>query len=203
MIRLISAARSSRFGALDAQTREIMQRRIAANLAGNAKTVLLVTHDVTERPFTSQSDLRDVGAARADHREFARCPRPRAPRVKSSSSPLPLTTLATRSGCRCAAEALARRTAECPKRRRGTFALRSAWLTGRAVLLVLFGAVWQVLCSSGRRSTASSCQARSSVAASVLPTFLPAETCAENLSSRSFAPALVSLSGPDAMSGSA
>lgn len=87
-----------------------------------------------------------------------------------------------------------------PKALKGAFAL-GLRLTGRAVPLVLFGVVWQVLCSSGVVNR-DFLPGPISVAAAFADLF-PEATSLKTFSSRSFAPPLVSLSGQGAVSGSA
>ena len=51
------------FGALDAQTRSLMQGELLQHLAALAKTVIFVTHDVQEAVYPRRAHRGDVGAA--------------------------------------------------------------------------------------------------------------------------------------------
>ena len=54
------------FGALDAQTRESMQKALARDLGGDPKTVLFITHDIREAVYLSDRVLVHERAALAD-----------------------------------------------------------------------------------------------------------------------------------------
>ena len=63
------------FGALDAQTREVMQDELLRLWQATRKTVVMVTHDVNEAVYLSER-VRDVAATRPDRAGVQDCNRP-------------------------------------------------------------------------------------------------------------------------------
>ena len=134
------------FGALDAQTREIMQDELLRIWLETQKTVLLVTHDVTEAVYLSNRicimsarpgqiiEQFTVGLDRT---------RPREELVLSLTS----TRFATRSGSRYGARRwpLGNKMLIRPE----AVSAGAARLIGRMSPLVLFIALWYGACSSG------------------------------------------------------
>lgn len=82
------------FGALDAQTRLIMQEMLLKTWEGTNKTILFVTHDVNEAVFLG--DVVYVMSARPGkikHVEYIDFERPRSPAIKHDSKFLSQTQL--------------------------------------------------------------------------------------------------------------
>ena len=67
------------FAALDEQTRMTMGHELLRIWSTTAKTVVFITHSLTEAVYLADEVLRDVGAARPHHRPHRRStlPRPR------------------------------------------------------------------------------------------------------------------------------
>ena len=60
------------FGALDAQTRLVLQEQLAKLVETSGTTAILVTHSIEEAILLADVDVRDDGAARAHHRTDCR-----------------------------------------------------------------------------------------------------------------------------------
>ena len=67
------------FGALDHQTRELMQELLLGIWEAEKKTVLFVTHDIDEAVFMGSARRRDERAARSDQARSRRVDRASAP----------------------------------------------------------------------------------------------------------------------------